>query len=69
MPEDFKLSTVAGKGYDSESGTGRELWDAVSERLGTPQSAESASFAHPAERGSSREYCGEWSPFCHRVSQ
>lgn len=32
-PSDFKLNTVAGKGYDSESGTGRELWDAVCERL------------------------------------
>lgn len=32
-PDDFKLNTVQGKGYDSETGTGRELWDAVSERL------------------------------------
>lgn len=32
-PTDFKLNTVAGKGYDSESGTGKELWNAVSERL------------------------------------
>jgi putative restriction endonuclease len=32
-PTDFKLNTVAGKGYDSETGTGRELWEAVSERL------------------------------------
>src|SRR5260370_41703605 len=32
-PTDFKLNTVAGKGYDSETGTGREIWDAVSERL------------------------------------
>ena len=33
VPQDFKLNTVSGKGYDSASGTGRELWDAVSERL------------------------------------
>jgi hypothetical protein len=32
-PSDFKLSTVAGKGYDSEEGTGRELWEAVDQRL------------------------------------
>ncbi len=32
-PPDFKLNTVQGKGYDSESGTGRELWDAIAERL------------------------------------
>ena len=32
-PTDFKLNTVTGKGYDSETGTGKELWDAVSERL------------------------------------
>jgi putative restriction endonuclease len=32
-PKDFKLNTVSGKGYDSASGTGRELWDAVTERL------------------------------------
>lgn len=32
-PSDFKLNTVAGKGYESESGTGRMLWEAVSERL------------------------------------
>ncbi len=33
MPEDFKLNTVTGKTYDAASGTGRELWEAVSERL------------------------------------
>jgi putative restriction endonuclease len=32
-PRDFKLNTVSGKGYDSESGTGRELWSAVAQRL------------------------------------
>jgi putative restriction endonuclease len=32
-PADFKLSTVTGKGYDSEAETGKELWDAVSARL------------------------------------
>ena len=32
-PPDFKLNTVQGKGYDSEIGTGRMLWDAVVERL------------------------------------
>src|SRR5580698_7486790 len=30
-PDDFKLNTVQGKGYDSESGIGRELWQSVSE--------------------------------------
>jgi putative restriction endonuclease len=32
-PADFKLNTVQGKGYDAETGTGRELWTAVEERL------------------------------------
>ena len=32
-PSDFKLNTVQGKGYDSETGVGRDLWLAVSERL------------------------------------
>jgi putative restriction endonuclease len=32
-PPDFKLNTVQYKGYDSETGTGRELWGAVAERL------------------------------------
>lgn len=32
-PADFKLNTVQGKGYDSEMGTGRELWNAINERL------------------------------------
>jgi putative restriction endonuclease len=32
-PQDFKLNTVQGKGYDSETGSGRELWNAVSDRL------------------------------------
>lgn len=32
-PEDFKLNTVQGKGYDSEVGTGRNLWNQVAERL------------------------------------
>lgn len=32
-PDDFKLNTVQGKGYDSEVGTGRDLWNQVSERL------------------------------------
>jgi len=32
-PSDFKLSTVQGKGYDSEAGVGRELWAAVVKRL------------------------------------
>jgi putative restriction endonuclease len=34
-PEDFKLNTVQGKGYDSETGTGRDLWNAVSARIQT----------------------------------
>lgn len=33
MPEDFKLNTVTGKTYDAAFGTGRELWEAVSEHL------------------------------------
>lgn len=32
-PTDFKLNTVQGKGYDSETGAGRELWEAVAHRL------------------------------------
>jgi len=32
IPTDYPLNTP-GRGYDSESGTGRALWDAVSERL------------------------------------
>lgn len=32
-PADFKMNTVQGKGYDSETGTGRELWNAVCERI------------------------------------
>jgi putative restriction endonuclease len=32
-PEDFKLNTVQGKGYDAESEIGRDLWNAVRERL------------------------------------
>jgi putative restriction endonuclease len=32
-PDDFKLNTVQGKGYDSEVGVGRELWNGVCERL------------------------------------
>jgi putative restriction endonuclease len=32
-PPDFKAPTVQGKGYDGETGTGRELWDEVEQRL------------------------------------
>jgi putative restriction endonuclease len=32
-PPDFKAPTVQGKGYDAEVGTGREIWDAVEQRL------------------------------------
>lgn len=32
-PADFKLNTVQGKGYDAETGTGRELWAEVEKRL------------------------------------
>jgi HNH endonuclease len=32
-PPDFRLNTVSGKGYDSEKGTGKALWDAVCDRL------------------------------------
>lgn len=38
-PPDFKLNTVQGKGYDSELGAGRELWEAVAARLQTLQPA------------------------------
>jgi putative restriction endonuclease len=34
-PSDFSLNTVQGKGYDSEEGTGRSLWEAVVDRLET----------------------------------
>lgn len=30
---DFRLNTVQGNGYDTETGTGRELWTEVEERL------------------------------------
>ncbi len=33
IPSDFSLSNQQGKGYDSESGEGRILWEAVCERL------------------------------------
>src|SRR5208283_1316255 len=33
LPADFSPHTQQGKGYDSESGEGRKLWEAVSERL------------------------------------
>jgi putative restriction endonuclease len=39
VPQDFKLSTVQGKGYDSETGIGRTLWEAVAERLASAQPA------------------------------
>lgn len=32
-PPDFKLNTVQGKGYDSEVGVGKALWEAVAERI------------------------------------
>lgn len=32
-PRDFSLNIVQGKGYDSEAGEGRVLWEAVCERL------------------------------------
>jgi putative restriction endonuclease len=32
-PADFKSQTVQGKGYDGESGTGRDLWTEVEKRL------------------------------------
>ncbi len=35
IPNDFKLNTVQGKGYDSESGAGSELWGSIVERLET----------------------------------
>jgi putative restriction endonuclease len=33
IPTDFSLSNQQGKGYDSETGEGRVLWEAVCERL------------------------------------
>jgi putative restriction endonuclease len=33
IPSDFSLNVVQGKGYDSETGEGRKLWEAISERL------------------------------------
>jgi putative restriction endonuclease len=39
-PADFKLNTVQGKGYDAEDGIGRELWNAVRERLQTEAPAQ-----------------------------
>jgi putative restriction endonuclease len=33
IPSDFSLNSVQGKGYDSEIGEGRKLWDSVCERL------------------------------------
>lgn len=35
VPPGFSMNIVQGKGYDSESGEGRVLWEAVSERLRT----------------------------------
>jgi putative restriction endonuclease len=39
-PESFKLNTLQGKGYDSEVGLGRELWNAVRQRLQTEAPAQ-----------------------------
>jgi putative restriction endonuclease len=49
-PVDFKLNTVQGKGYDSETGTGRELWEAVAIRLQSmsPESLETGTAAEAA---------------------
>ena len=38
-PPDFKLNTVQGKGYDSEVGAGRALWEAVANRIQLFQAA------------------------------
>ncbi len=58
-PADFKLNTVQGKGYDSETGVGRELWNAVSERLQgeTPAQLEvgTAAFAAVESNGYGRQ--------------
>lgn len=35
-PRDFSLNTVQGKSYDLDTGTGRELWAALEERLFSP---------------------------------
>jgi putative restriction endonuclease len=49
-PADFKLNTVQGKGYDSEAGAGRELWQAVADRLHSlpPTSLETGTAAQAA---------------------
>jgi putative restriction endonuclease len=39
-PSDFKLNTVQGKGYETETGTGRALWDALTERIERFQSTQ-----------------------------
>jgi putative restriction endonuclease len=36
-PPDFKLNTVQGKGYDSEIGTGKALWEEVAARISVLQ--------------------------------
>lgn len=35
IPKDFSLNIVQGKTYDADSGTGKELWDAIQIRLRT----------------------------------
>lgn len=35
-PPDFSLNTVQGKSYDLDVGTGRDLWQALEERLAVP---------------------------------
>lgn len=35
VPVSFALNTVVGKGYDTDGGDGRYIWDAMAERAGT----------------------------------
>jgi len=59
VPADFSLNIVSGKGYSTDTATGRALWDAVAERLAyraaaaanagpaTVAAAESARYGNP----------------------
>ena len=40
VPASFALNTVVGKGYDTDEGDGRYIWDAIAERANTEAVAE-----------------------------
>jgi putative restriction endonuclease len=40
VPKDFSLNIVQGKTYDAESGTGKDLWDAISMPLRSQQATQ-----------------------------